>query len=75
MIDKSAGQIESSKGMSTLFREQSIAYGTIEELGYENMKRGTVLGQLNTYEGKEYKGGSMMLRKLSDTMLSMAVFS
>ena len=64
LIDKSAGQIESSKGMSTLFREQSIAYGTIEELGYENMKRGTVLGQLNTYEGKEYKGGEYDVAKI-----------
>ena len=57
MIDKSAGQIESSKGMSTLFREQSIAYGTIEELGYENMNEVQFLDNSTHMKEKNIKVG------------------
>ena len=64
LIDTSAGQKKNSEGMSTNFREKSVIYGLISDIGFENLPVGTVLGQMKKYSGKKFDGKQFDAKKI-----------
>ena len=64
LIDTSAGQRKNSEGMSTNFRQKSVIYGLISDIGFENLPVGTVLGQMEKYMGKKFDGKPFDAKKI-----------
>ena len=49
-------QVEGDPGASTLFREHAWVGGFIKDIGWDNLPKGAILGQLVDMMGVEYRG-------------------